>query len=102
MLEDLFDGAVEVVFAVDQAGVGLRVEVDEQGSPAGACQAVGEIDGDGGLADTAFLVEEGYLHGGDSLCEGRVCREWKGRLPAVSMGAAAKARHPCPACGRRM
>ena len=45
-------------------GVGLRVEIDEQGVDFFLGQGSGEIDGRGGFADAALLVGNGEDSGG--------------------------------------
>jgi hypothetical protein len=40
-------------------GVGLRVEVDQEGGVAAVGQAGRQVDGRGGLADAAFLIDDG-------------------------------------------
>lgn len=49
----------------------LRVGIDEQNSFLSARECIGDVNGERGLANTAFLVEETYDHG--HLPELRFC-----------------------------
>ena len=64
--EEVVDGGAVVVAAEAQAsgGVGLGVAVDEQGREAFEGERGGEVDGGGGFADAALLVDDGDDFGG--------------------------------------
>ena len=67
--EDVEEGPAldGVELDVKDAGcVGLGVRVDHQDAVVGAGQGVGQVDGGGGLADTALLVGDGNNGSGHS------------------------------------